>query len=72
MQFLHCSHASLFSEQWRHDTLFSEQYIMIEFVESNIFLLFIFLCFARDLTMKPFIINSFFFFVNQTFTFCVF
>jgi Na+/glutamate symporter len=30
----HCSHAQLFSEQWRHDTLFHEQCIMLHCLNS--------------------------------------
>jgi hypothetical protein len=30
----HCSHAPLFTEQWRHDTLFNEQCIMLHCLNS--------------------------------------
>jgi hypothetical protein len=44
---------------------------MVEFLESSIFMLFIFLHSARDLALGPCTVNGFFF-VNQTFAFCVF
>ena len=62
---LHCSNAPLFSEQCSMVELRAVQ-------ESNIFLLFIFLHFARNLLWDPCTVNSFFFFVNQTFASCVF
>ena len=62
MQFLHCSRTPLFSEQWRwRYTLFSEQCIMVEFLESSIFMFFVFLRSARDLAVEPCTVNSFFF-----------
>ena len=58
----------LFSEQWRwHDTLFSEQCIMVEFPESSIFMLFIFLHSARDLALGPCTVNGFFLLIKRLF-----
>jgi hypothetical protein len=79
----HCSHAPLFSEQWRHDTLFNEQCIMLHCLNSVAWLFsksrakkqhfsaFKLPAFRTQFIVGP-IHSEQLFFLNQTLSQCVF
>jgi len=60
----HCSHAPLFSEQWRHDTLFNEQCSMVVLKEPRkkaAFFCFQIVCVSHAIHCgTPYTVNNFF------------